>query len=50
MKKADAEALVAAGITTLEDLAYCDIDKISNKSGIDADRLTAMVKAALNKV
>ncbi len=49
VKKADAEALAAAGITTLEDLAYCEIDKVAKKSGIDEERLTAMVKAALKK-
>ncbi len=50
IKKADAEALAAAGITSLEDLAYCEIDKVAKKSGIDEERLMAMVKAALNKV
>lgn len=50
VKKADAQALVEAGITSLEDLAYCEIDKVAKKSGIEEDRLTAMVKAALNKV
>ena len=50
VRKADAEALAAAGIITLEDLAYCEIDKVAKKSGIDDERLTAMVKAALNKV
>ncbi|MFW9978394.1 MAG: ribosomal protein L13e [Candidatus Thorarchaeota archaeon] len=50
IKKADAEALAAAGISSLEDLAYCEIDKVAKKSGIDEDRLMAMVKAALNKV
>ncbi len=50
VKKAEAEALVGAGIKTLSDLAYCDIPKVAAKTGIDEDRMTAMVKAALAKV
>lgn len=50
VKKAEAELLVAAGIKTLSDLAYCDITKTANKTGIDEERITAMVKAALAKV
>lgn len=50
VKKAEAESLVTAGIKTLSDLAYCDIPKIAAKTGIDEDRMTAMVKAALAKV
>ncbi|MFW9921499.1 MAG: ribosomal protein L13e, partial [Candidatus Thorarchaeota archaeon] len=37
IKKADAEALAAAGISSLEDLAYCEIDKVAKKSGIDEE-------------
>ncbi len=50
VKKAEAEALVAAGILSLSDLAYCDIQKTAKKTGIDEERITAMVKAALAKV
>ncbi len=50
VKKEEADLLASAGILTFEDLAYCEIDKISKKTGIDEDRLTAMVKAALKKV
>jgi len=50
VKKADAEALVQAGVASLSELAYCEIDKVAKKSGITEDRLTAMVKAALKKV
>jgi len=50
VKKAEAELLVAAGIKSLTDLAYCDIQKTANKTGIDEERVTAMVKAALAKV
>ena len=50
VKKAEAEALVTAGITSLSDLAYCDIPKTASKTGIDETRVTAMVKAALAKV
>ena len=41
---------VWAGIKTFEDLAYCDITKVVKKTGIDEERITAMVKAALKKV
>jgi large subunit ribosomal protein L13e len=50
VKKAEVPLLVKAGIKTFEDLAYCDITKVAKKSGIDEDRITAMVKAALKKV
>jgi predicted flap endonuclease-1-like 5' DNA nuclease len=50
VKKAEVPLLVKAGIKTFEDLAYCDITKVAKKSGIDEDRLTVMVKAALRKV
>jgi large subunit ribosomal protein L13e len=50
VKKAEVPLLVKAGIKTFEDLAYCDITKVAKKSGIEEDRITAMVKAALKKV
>ncbi len=50
VKKADAKKLVEAGIHTLEDLAYCELDKIAKKTGIDEETLTAMITAALKKV
>lgn len=50
VKKEEATLLADAGIMSFEDLAYCEIDKVAKKTGIDEDRLTAMVKAALKKV
>ena len=50
VKKSDAKKLVKAGIMTLEDLAYCELDKVAKKTGLDEDTLTEMVKAALKKV
>ncbi|MHA2212415.1 MAG: ribosomal protein L13e [Candidatus Thorarchaeota archaeon] len=50
VKKAEAQLLVDAGIKTVEDLAYMEITKVAKKTGIDEDRLTEMVKAALKKV
>jgi hypothetical protein len=50
VKSKEAELLASAGIKTISDLAYCDIPKVSNKTGITEDRLTEMVKAALKKV
>jgi hypothetical protein len=50
VKKTEVPLLVKAGIKTFEDLAYCDITKIAKKTGIEEDRITAMVKAALKKV
>jgi hypothetical protein len=50
VKASEVPLLVKAGIKSFEDLAYCDISKIANKTGIDEDRITAMVKAALGKV
>jgi hypothetical protein len=50
MKPDEIESLVSVGIKSLSDLAYCDIAKISKKSGLDEDRVTALVKAALKKV
>ncbi len=50
VKQAEVPLLVKAGIKSFEDLAYCDITKVAKKSGIDEDRITAMVKAALKKV
>jgi hypothetical protein len=49
VKKADAVKLVKAGVKSLSELAYCDVAKVSKKTGIEEDRLTAMVKAALKK-
>ncbi len=49
IKAEEAELLVAAGITSISDLAYCEIEKVSKKTGIDEDRITSMVKAALKK-
>jgi large subunit ribosomal protein L13e len=50
VKVAEAELLVDAGILSFSDLAYCDISKVAKKTGIEEERLTAMVKAALKKV
>jgi len=50
VKKTEVPLLVKAGIKTFEDLAYCDITKVAKKTGIEEDRITAMVKAALKKV
>lgn len=46
----NAKLLVDAGIATIEDLAYCEIDKVSKKTGIDEDQITKMIKEALKKV
>lgn len=46
----EAKLLAKAGIKTVSDLAYCDIPKVANKTGITEDRITEMVKAALKKV
>lgn len=48
--KSQAELLVNAGIVTIEDLAYCEIEKVAKKTGIDEDKITKMVKGALKKV
>ncbi|TFG34692.1 hypothetical protein EU527_01845 [Candidatus Thorarchaeota archaeon] len=50
IKTEEAKLLVSAGITSISDLAYCEIDKVVKKTGLDEDRITAMVKAALKKV
>ena len=50
VKVSEAPLLVDAGIKSVSDLAYCDIPKVAKKTGIDEDRITAMVKAALKKV
>lgn len=50
VKASEAPLLVDAGIKSISDLAYCDISKVAKKTGIDEDRITAMVKAALKKV
>ncbi|MFW9794467.1 MAG: ribosomal protein L13e [Candidatus Thorarchaeota archaeon] len=50
VKVAEAKLLVKAGILTFSDLAYCEIPKVVKKTGIDEERITAMVKAALKKV
>jgi hypothetical protein len=50
VKASEAPLLFDAGIKSISDLAYCDIAKVAKKTGIDEDRVTAMVKAALKKV
>lgn len=50
VKVAEAKLLADAGILSFSDLAYCDISKVAKKTGIDEERITAMVKAALKKV
>lgn len=50
VKASEVPLLVDAGISSISDLAYCDIPKVAKKTGIDEDRITAMVKAALKKV
>jgi len=50
VKVAEAKLLVHAGILSFSDLAYCDISKVAKKTGIEEERITAMVKAALKKV
>jgi len=50
VKKVEAEQLAEIGIMNVSDLAYCEITKVAKKTGIDEDRVTAMVKAALKKV
>ncbi|RDE13461.1 MAG: hypothetical protein C4K48_08110 [Candidatus Thorarchaeota archaeon] len=46
----EAKLLTSAGVETISDLAYCDIAKVAEKTGITEDRITQMVKAALKKV
>ena len=50
VKASEAPLLFDAGIKSISDLAYCDIAKVAKKTGIDEDRVTEMVKAALKKV
>jgi len=50
VKASEAPLLADAGIKSFSDLAYCDIPKVAKKTGIDEERITAMVKAALKKV
>ncbi len=50
VKASEAPLLADAGIKSFSDLAYCDIPKVSKKTGIDEERITTMVKAALKKV
>ncbi|KXH75625.1 MAG: hypothetical protein AM326_08850 [Candidatus Thorarchaeota archaeon SMTZ-45] len=50
VKKSEVPLLAKADIKTFEDLAYCDITKVAKKTGIEEDRITEMVKAALKKV
>ncbi len=50
VKVSEAPLLADAGIKSFSDLAYCDIPKVAKKTGIDEERITAMVKAALKKV
>jgi transcription termination factor NusA len=48
--ESEARLLVDAGISTVEDLAYCEIDKVAKKTGMDDDTITKMIKEALKKV
>jgi len=50
VKEADALKLAKAGVRSLSDLAYCEIGRVSKKTGIEEDRLAVMAKAALKKV
>ena len=50
VKVSEAKLLVDAGILSFSDLAYCDIPKVVKRTGIEEERITAMVKAALKKV
>ena len=50
VKKVEAKQLAEIGIMNMSDLAYCEITKVVKKTGIDEDRVMAMVKAALKKV
>jgi hypothetical protein len=50
VKESQAKLLVDAGISTMEDLAYCDIDRVAKKTGIDDDQILKMVDEALKKV
>ncbi len=50
VKVAEAKLLVDADILSFSDLAYCNISKVAKKTGIEKERITAMVKAALKKV
>ncbi|UCH03445.1 MAG: ribosomal protein L13e [Candidatus Thorarchaeota archaeon] len=50
VKKEEAEKLVAAGIVTLSDLAFCEIDEVAKKSDIDVNRISAMMTAALKRI
>ncbi len=50
LREGETEALVTAGVKTVSDLAYCDIVKVSKKSGLSEQRLKTLVKAALKKV
>jgi transcription termination factor NusA len=45
-----AKLLVKAGISTIQDLAYCEIDTVARITGLDENQITKMVKEALNKV
>ena len=48
--KTQAKLLAGAGISTIEDIAYCEIDTVAKKTGLDEDQITKMVKEALKKV
>ncbi|MFX1602131.1 MAG: ribosomal protein L13e [Promethearchaeota archaeon] len=50
VKKEEAEKLVVAGIVTLSDLAFCEIDEVAKKTGIDVNRISAMMTAALKRI
>jgi transcription termination factor NusA len=48
--ESEARLLVKAGISTIEDLAYCEIDKVTKKTGLDDNTITKMIKEALKKI
>jgi hypothetical protein len=50
VSESQANLLVDAGISTMEDFAYCDIDKVAKKTGIDDNQILKMVDEALKKV
>ncbi|NWF96154.1 MAG: ribosomal protein L13e [Candidatus Thorarchaeota archaeon] len=46
----DAKLLVKAGIRSIDQLAYCDVAKVTKKTGIDEAKLKSMISAALKKI